>query len=369
MKQDKSREVSGKAESMKRIHWEENDEATSTHNSCSTSSTSTTSTTNHNTIRLPEIGKKFASKQEYTQYLKRHNSNFNPGQEDDAAPSEGDDYDEETTDRPTIKIVQSLEEICNHNFNSSNEQIFISQDESETLFETSHHFGHPSDVHIHSFEILSHEKENTSHSNKGCRNSSRMISSLDVGIVYQGQFCQEDYVPSTVVVRLQGKQNVAPHQKEQGLSQMKNVGHAPPHLQVPNTSKHLGRAVIKYQSPHPIANGLFQIVIWMKTFASKYSIIVSGKVMYRACDFLRQEACNFFSNVDKIKEHEVVVDTSRLDIRLSKKKIELLQCSIKDIDQERTKCESDIDDCELKLENDDNVDFLLESENILVRPE
>lgn len=326
----------------------------------------------HHVICLPDIGKKFASKEEYAQLLKKHISNNNQEQQDLIASSDND-TDEETTNAPgKIKVVKSLQELCKNDFNSkqelfvSQEEIFILQDESVPLFETSQQFGHPSDVHTHLFEIHgNNEKENTTH------HSSRRISSLNICVVYQGQFCQENYMPSIVVVRLQEKQKIVPLEKEQSPKnsscKIKNVGHAPSRLQVLNTSKHLGRAVIKYQLLHPIENGQFQVVIWMKKSASKYSILVSGKVMYQARDFVRQEVCIFFSNKEKIKSHELVVDNFRLDIRSKKKRIELLESSIKDIDKDRKQCELNINDCELKLENDDNVDFLLENDNILVR--
>ena len=349
------------------------------------STTTTTSHNNHHILSLSTLGQTLASQEEYQSCLLSHCSK-DQQQEWLKAIHPKDTIASGSTSNThsrSIRVLQSLSELSSiaacpnkeepeHHTSTS----FVLEPNRVPLFEVPTQMAKGGDVHLHSFEFKSLEEDPN--------NQGKLIESLHVSIIYQGQFSEQEeqeYIPARLTVRLLKQLDQSSSQKdnpandsthihqEEGEEDFRPIGHAPSNLQVLNTQHHLGRAAIHYHPTQPLCKGSFQILLWIKDShrPAKYTILVSGKILHPAPNVLRQDTCRYFANEEKIQRQKERIANWKLDIRSFKKKIQWLEESVREIDGERIQCEEDIEECEIKLENDDDVDFVLENDNISVR--
>ena len=203
--------------------------------------------------------------------------------------------------------------------------------------------------------IEARERQNHSFAIQNDGNAKK-LASLTISIVFQGTFIGNEYAPGFLS---------ASTDRLGSNEQREALGHARYDLQFVNTNKSLGRLVIEYEPSAAIDDMKLEVTI-LAYSTCKYSIVISGKIMYATEDFLVNELLKFLMNEQKICQLCDTVDDINLDIRIQSRKVHLLQSLCDHMERDRQEIENKIEKEEYQLENDDSIDYFEQTDLIKV---
>ena len=239
----------------------------------------------------------------------------------------------EEVDFPNIEEMLSSKNCLEHC------KPFISLDDTIQIYETS---SVPIEINEKKIHRFIYEDDDTG----------KKISSMMVSIVCHGMFNDDDgvYKPAHLSASLSRRRNYGPPEA---------IGCAPYDLQVINTEKNLGRIIIKFnveETYRTQSTNIFEIQIYSQS-ACQHSIDVTCKVSYFVNDVLMHKLCDYFIRKKEIRQHEQSAENMKLDHRVVKRKICLLNDLIEESETLRVQCEKEIDSKEFEFEVDTQIEY------------